>query len=164
MLTKDLNTNRFSPINKMGSSEWQPTKSVVEKPFMTATIMSSEKRRTTKSPINKSSNANDLLKDKRNDRSKSPVGDQTSKIDNKTDRQKTKEAALERLSQPKNRTQPFKAKKDKDNSRDKSRSKSPIINATDKSPVLSKALDNKIKNEHLKPKFVKCNDEPKVEV
>jgi len=169
MLTKDSRIH-FSP--QMGSNEWQPTKITDEKSFMTATIMSSEKRRTTKSPNRQSSN-NVLLKDKKPDNSKSPVGGQKSIIDNKTDRQKAKESTLDRLAKPKNITQPFTSRSSKDRSKDKSksRSKSPNlnINSNNNNPVLSKALDNKIKNEnnmskHNKPKLVKNIDEPTIEV
>jgi len=169
MLTKDSRIH-FSP--QMGSNEWQPTKITDEKSFMTATIMSSEKRRTTKSPNCQSSN-NVLLKDKKPDNSKSPVGGQKSIIDNKTDRQKAKELTLDRLAKPKNITQPFTSRSSKYRSKDqsKSRSKSPNlnVNSNNNNPVLSKALDNKIKNEnnmskHNKPKLVKNIDEPTIEV
>lgn len=165
MLLKDKNRVQFSP--QMGTNEWQPTKPT-EKAFMTATIMSSEKR---KSPIQKSNS--EIIQEKNKNKSKSPVGSQKTIIDDKSDRQKAKEATLDRLAQPKNRTQPFKAKSSKDNSKDKSksRSKSPNLNSKDKNntPVMSKALDNKIKNEtnmskHNRPKLVKNNDEPTVEV
>lgn len=83
MLLKDKSRVQFSP--QMGTNEWQPTKTT-EKAFMTATIMSSEKR---KSPIQK---PKEITKDKNKDKSKSPVGSQKSTIDNRTDRQKAKEA------------------------------------------------------------------------
>lgn len=108
LLTKDPSSSRVINSPEMGSQNWQPTKPTHEKPFMTATIMSSEKVRS-RSPAKNNQTAINLLKSSDNNRdlksnkSKSPIVDRGQQ---KNEKQQMKSSNIDRLAQPKNRTEP----------------------------------------------------------